>query len=212
MVLTKVLNMTKKEDIIIMRISGEFKTFLKKKAKEKGVSLSKLIEERLYDTYKTDREQVLDLIAKRKKERPKLWAELDKSPIVREFEGFIATIFTEFINPISKDTEYQPVVLLGWIQHILRETIKHFDSIREEDKERAAQQFIGVGEILIDGLAHIKSQNKETQEKIIRMKTDLAEKVSHHVTSLAFAKDSYNNIRAELEKVCTEISKELKKK
>lgn len=207
-----VLHMGKKEDIIIMRISKESKAFLKKKAKEKGVSLSKLIEERLDDTYKTDKEQILSLISRRKQYRPALWAELEKSPIVREFEGFITTLFTEYINPMSKDVKYQPIVLLGWIQHILKETIKHFDTVKEEDKERAAQQFIGVGEVLIDGLAHIKSQNKETQEKIIRMKTDLAEKISYHVTALAFAKDSYINIKSELEKVCTEIIKELKKK
>ena len=204
--------MVKKEDIIIMRVSKESKAFLKKKAKERGVSLSKLIEERLYDTYKTDREQMLSLISKRKQEKPVLWAELEKSPIVREFESYIAALYTEFINPISKDAKYQPVVLLGWIQHILKETIKHFDSVNEEDRERAAQQFIGVGEILIEGLAHIKSQNKETQEKIIRMKADLAEKASHHITGLAFAKDSYNKIRSELEKVCDEIIKEINKK
>jgi len=98
--------MARKEDVIIMRISGEFKTFLKKKAKEKGVSLSKLIEERLYDTYKADKEQILNLIAKRKQERPKLWAELDKSPIVREFEDYIPSLFTEFVNPLSKDPQW----------------------------------------------------------------------------------------------------------
>ena len=115
--------MGNKEDIIIMRISKESKAFLKKKAKEKGVSLSKLIEERLDDTYKTDKEQMLSLITRKKQDRPALWAELEKSPIVREFEVFITTLFTEYINPMSKDVKYQPVVLLGWIQHILKETI-----------------------------------------------------------------------------------------
>src|SRR3972149_9113250 len=115
MVSTKALHMAKKEDLIIMRVDGEFKTFLKKKAKEKGVSLSKLIEEKLYDTYKTDKEQILDLIARRKQERPKLWAELDKSPIVREFEDYIPSLFTEFVNPLSKDPRYPPAILIGWI-------------------------------------------------------------------------------------------------
>lgn len=204
--------MAKKEDLIIMRVDGEFKTFLKKKAKEKGVSLSKLIEERLYDTYKTDKEQILDLIAKRKQERPKLWAELDKSPIVREFEDYIPSLFTEFVNPLSKDPKYQPAILIGWIRHILTQTIKHFDSIDEEYKREAADRFVGIGQILIEAMSHIKSQDKKTQEEIINLKAEFAERAIYHFTALAFAKESYSKSKSEIEKVRNELIQELKRK
>ena len=204
--------MARKEDVIIMRISGEFKTFLKKKAKEKGVSLSKHIEERLYDTYKADKEQILNLIAKRKQERPKLWAELDKSPIVREFEDYIPSLFTEFVNPLSKDPKYQPTILIGWIRHILTQTIKHFDSVDEEYKREAADRFMGIGQILIEAMSQIKSQDKKTQEEIINLKAEFAERAIYHFTALAFAKDSYSKAKLEIEKVRNELVQELKKK
>jgi len=204
--------MAKKEELIIMRVDVEFKAFLKKKAKEKGVSLSKLIEERLYDAYKADKEQILDLIAKRKQEKHKLWAELDKSPIVREFEDYIASLFTEFVNPLSKDPKYQPAILIGWIQHILRQTIKHFDSIDEEYKRAAADRFMGIGQILIEEMSQIKSQDKKTQEEIIYLKAEFAERAIYHFTALAFAKESYSKAKLEIEKVRNELVQELKKK
>ena len=57
-----------KEEFIGIRINKEFKAFLKKKAKEKGVSLSQLLFENLYDTYKSDKDQILGLISKKKEE------------------------------------------------------------------------------------------------------------------------------------------------
>ncbi|MBI2470143.1 MAG: hypothetical protein HYV59_02710 [Planctomycetes bacterium] len=205
--------MPKKEDIIIMRVGKEYKAFLQKKAKEKGVSLSKLIDERLYDTFKSDKEQILDLINKKKQERPVYWKTLEESPIVREFENYIACIYTDFVNPISKNTTYQPVVLLGSMLQILNVTIKNFDSIPEEWRRTAAGSFIELlGKTLVEGLTYIKSNDKETQEDIINMKKDLAERTIYHFTALAFAKDSYNIIKAELEKVRSELIKELKEK
>lgn len=204
--------MPKKEEIIIMRIGKEYKAFLQKKAKEKGVSLSKLIEERLHDTFKSDKEQILDLINKKKQERPIYWKTLEESPIVRGFENYIASLFTEFVNPISKDPFYQQVVLLGWINHLIDATIKHFDSLSEENKKLAAGYVIMAGKTLIDGLAYMKANDKETQEHIINIKEELAEKACYHFTALAFAKDSYIKIKTELEKVRDELIKELKEK
>ncbi len=202
--------MAKKEDIIIMRIGKEFKTFLQNKAKEKGVSLSKLIEERLHDTFKQDKELILDLIDKRKQERPVYWKELEKSPIIREFENYIASLFTEFVNPLSKDPNYQPLIILNWIEHILSLTIKHFDSISEEHKKGAADSFISIGEKLIDGLTSIQATDKETQEYILKRKKEFVEKAIYYYTALAFAKESYHKIKRELEKVNDELIKELK--
>lgn len=206
--------MAKKEEFIGIRISKELRTFLDKKAKEKGISLSKLIDEHLIDSFKEDKEFILDSINKRKQERPVFWKELDKSPIIREFEDYIASLYTEFLNPINKaKTDYQPVILLGWINHILCSTIKHFDSIPEEHKKIAAGNFIELlGKALIEGLAYIKSNDKETQGHIIDMKKDLAEKACYHFTALAFAKDPYIKIKTELEKVRNELIKELKEK
>ncbi|MDE2216701.1 MAG: hypothetical protein KGJ87_06025 [Planctomycetota bacterium] len=201
-----------KEEFISLRVSKELRDFLEAKAKKRGVKLSKLIEDELSDTYKTDNAQILNIISKRKQERPEYWNKFEKSPIAKKFEAFISMLFTEFVNPISNDPEHQPVVLLGSIQNILMETINHFDSIPEEHKRLAADYFIKIGENLIDGLTHIRSKNKETQEYIINLKKELVEKASFHFTALAFAKESYNKIKAELEKVRDELIEELKQK
>ncbi|GAX62377.1 post-segregation antitoxin CcdA [Candidatus Scalindua japonica] len=204
--------MSKKEDIIVMRIGKEHKAFLQKKAKEMGVSLSKLIEESLHDTFKSDKEQILDFINKRKEERPTYWKTLDESPIARGFENYIVSLFTEFVNPISRNPWSQPVVLLGWIKQLLEVTIKYFDSIPEENKKMAADYIIMAGKTLIDGFTYVESEDKETQEHIIDMKKELAEKASYHFTALAFEKESYNTIKRELEKVREKLVKELKEK
>ncbi|MCP4253218.1 MAG: hypothetical protein GY775_07385 [Candidatus Scalindua sp.] len=206
--------MAKKEEFVGIRISKELKAFLEKKAKKNGISLSRLIDESLIDSFKEDKEFILNNINKRKQERPVYWKELDKSPIIREFENFIAILYTEFLNPLNKTkTDLQPVLLLNWISHILRATIKHYDSISEEYENEAAGKFIeSLGKDLIEGLAYIKSNEKETQGEIIDMKMDLAEKVCYHFTALAFAKDSYIKIKTELEKVRKELIKELREK
>ncbi|NUN22911.1 MAG: hypothetical protein HUU09_05520 [Candidatus Jettenia caeni] len=205
--------MAKKEEFVGIRISKELRAFLEKRAKEKGISLSKLIDEHLIDSFKEDKEFIVSTINKRKQERPVFWKELDKSPIVRAFQDFIAVLYTEFLNPLNKTKpDLQPVVLLGWIHQILKETIKHFDSISEEHRRFAADTLISVGEVLIDGLVFIKSGDKETQEHIIDMKKNLAEKACYYFTALTFAKDSYNKVNAELEKVRNELIKELKEK
>jgi len=53
---------------------------------------------------------------------------------------------------------------------------------------------------------------RATYVYIINLKKELVEKASFHFTALAFAKESYNKIKAELEKVCDELIKELKEK
>jgi len=204
--------MAKKDEFVGIRISKELRTFLEKKAKAKGISLSKLIDENLLDSFKEDKEFILSAISNRKQERPVFWKELDKSPIIREFEEKIACLYTEFLNPRNNSIiDFQPVILLNWISFILNDTIKHFDSISEEIKRDAASSFIvSIGKALIDGLAYIKSNDKETQGHIIDMKKELAEKACYHFTALAFAKDSYIKIKTELEKVHNELKKELK--
>ncbi len=204
--------MPKKEDVIIMRIGKEHKAFLQKKAKEKGVSLSKLIEESLHDTFKSDKEQILDLINKRKQERPEYWKTLDGSPIVRGFENYIASLFTEFVNPISRDPESQAVVLIGWVNRLLEVTIKQFNSISEENKKLAADYILMAGKTLIDGFAYVESEDDKVQEHIIDMKRKFAEKANYHFTALAFEKESYSTIKRELEKVSDKLIKELKEK
>lgn len=205
--------MAKKEEFIGIRVSKELRASLEKGAKKKGVSLSKFIEEGLHDTYISDKERILSLISKRKQERPEYWKELDKSPIVREFEDYIGTLFTEFLNPMSKDPKHQPVILLTWIEHLLQSTIKHFDSVPEQYKVEAARRFISsLGETLIEGLTHIKSKNKKTQLELIELEKDFVEKACFHFTSLTLAKDSYEKMKAELEKVYAELMMELQLK
>lgn len=204
---------SKKEDLIGLRISKEFKEFLKEKADKLGISLSELIENDLYDTYKSDGEIIKELIQRRKRERPAYWEELDKSPISREFEEHIAALFTEFVNPIAKrDYKYQPVVLIGMIDHLLSETIKHFNSIPEEHKKMAAYSFLKIGKTLTDSLQLLKAKDKETEREIIETKKEIAEKLIYHLSALAFAKDSYKKIKDELDKIQAELINGLGKK
>jgi len=205
--------MAKKEEFIGLRVSKELRASLEKGAKAKGISLSKFIEEGLHDTYRSDKDRILNLISLRKQERPEYWKELEKSPIVREFEDYIATIFTEFVNPISKDPKHQPVMLLTWIEHLLKSTVKHFDSVPEAHKVEAARLFISsVGEALVEGLTQIKSKNKKTQLELIELEKDFVEKACFHFTSLTLAKESYTKIQAELEKVYAELMMEMQLK
>jgi hypothetical protein len=204
---------SKKGDLIGLRISREFKEFLKEKADKLGVSLSELIENNLYDTYKSDEDIIKRLIKRRKSERPAYWEELDKSPITREFEEHIATLFTKFVNPIAKrDYKYQPVVLIGLIDHLLSETIKHFNSIPEEHKRMAAYSFLKIGKTLTEALPLLRANDKETEKEIIIIKKEIAEKLIYHLSALVFAKDSYNKIKAELDKIQAELIKGLDKK
>lgn len=199
--------MAKKEEFIGIRVTKELRASLEKKAKEKGMSLSRLIEEGLDDTYHSDKERILSLIKKRKQERPEYWKELDKSPITREFEDFIGTMFTEFVNPVSRDTKHQPVILIGWIEHLLNSVIKHFDSVPETHKFEAARLFINsIGGTLIEGLKHIKSKNNKTQSELIDLESNFVEKVCFHFTSRALAKESYEAMKKEIERVCTELT------
>lgn len=201
----------KKEDLVSVRISSEFKDFLKDKADKKGVSLSTLIEQNLYESYQSDKELIKGLIDRRKKERPAYWKELDRSPIIREFEEHLATLFTEFVNPLKKtDYKYQPVVLLVWLRHFVGETIKHFGSIPEEHKRLAASYFIAIGETIVEAFPIIKAKDNEIQMEIIKEKIKLAEEACYQITAMVFAKDSYNKIKVELEKVQVELLKGLK--
>jgi len=71
--------MAKKTEFIGVRVSKELRASLEKKAEEQGISLSRFVEEGLHDTYRSDKEIMLNLIAKRKQERPEYWKELEKS-------------------------------------------------------------------------------------------------------------------------------------
>lgn len=198
--------MAKKEEFIGIRVSKELRSSLEKAAKKKGISLSRFIEEGLHDTYHSDKERILSLINKRKQERPEYWKELDKSPITREFEDFIGTMFTEFVNPISKNTKHQPVILIGWIEHLLNSTIKHFDSVPETHKLEAARLFIdSIGGTLIEGLKHIRSKNSKTQSELIELERNFVEKVCFHFTSRALAKESYEAMKKDIESVHADI-------
>lgn len=202
----------KKEELIGLRVSKEFKEFLKKKADEKGLSLSELLENNLVSTYKTDKEIILEMIDRHKREQPLYWEQLSKSPILRVYEEYIPTLIAEFLNPIANNIKNQPVQMMLWIECIINATTKHFDSIDDEYKSKGARQFFGVANSVIEAFPTIKAKDKELQEEIIKMKIDMAERICYQLTTMVFAKDSYNTIRAELEKVQVELLKELGKK
>lgn len=202
----------KKEELIGIRVSKEFKAHLQKKAKEKGVSLTDVIEERLYDTFDSDKERIEFLISERKKERPEFWKEIDKSPVNREVEKHLVELYTEYMNPIGQNINHLPLQLITFLCMALNGTIKHFDSLKDDYKYNVARRYLDICNSVIDAFPHFKSKDIEEQKQIIQEMRDVAEKICYAMSAMAFNKEAYNTIKGKLEEIQKELLKDLKQK
>jgi gas vesicle protein len=202
----------KKEELIGIRVSKEFKAHLQKKAKEKGVSLTEVIEERLYDTFDSDKERIQFLISERKKQKPEFWKCIDQSPINREVEKHLVELYTEYMNPIGQNIDHLPLQLITFICLALNGTLKHFDSLKDDYKYNVARRYFDICSKIIDSFPNLKSNNKEEQEQIIHDMRDMAEKICYTMSAMAFNKDAYNTIKKKLDELQTELLKDLKQK
>ena len=206
--------MSRKDETIIMRVSKEFKTFLKKRAKEKGTSVTGLLEE-FYDPYNDDKKKIQEMIKERKNQQPELWKELDKSPIARNIEEYMISLYCEYLDPIggiAHKIELHPAQLIQFVKMPLEETIRHFDTISEEEKHKAANHYIKLCKRIIDYIPSFKAKETEDQKYIIEELVDTADKLCYQLSAMAFDKDAYNTIKEQLHKVQNKLICELKEK
>src|SRR3990172_3578380 len=118
-----------KDEFIGIRVSKEFKKFIQRESKRKGMSLSEYIESHSEDNFKNTKKHIQNLVERAKEERPDFWKEAEKSKITKEFEQFIPEIVSDILHPLNNNPKVHPVLLLGSIPHILQRTIINLDSI-----------------------------------------------------------------------------------
>ena len=88
-----------KEEFIGIRVSKEFKKFLQREAKRKGMSLSEYIEFHTDDNFKLTQKHSQDLLERAKEDLPSFWSEAEKSQVTKEFEKMIPLMISDFLNP-----------------------------------------------------------------------------------------------------------------
>lgn len=189
-----------KDEFIGIRVSKEFKKFLQRESKRKGMSLSEYIESHSEDNFRNTKKHIQNLVERAKEERPDFWEEAEKCKITTEFEQFVPEIVSDILHPLNNNPKVHPVLLLGSIPHILQRTIVSLDSVDDEYKMMAVGHFLSTGEKLAENLNKLKSNNKEEQAHIISEIKKIIETFVFYFTSMAFAKDSFVAIKRELDK------------
>ena len=191
-----------KEEFIGIRVSREFKKFIQGEAKRKGMSLAEYIEGfHGGEGFKLTRKHFEDLLERAKEDLPTFWGEAEKSQIIKEFEEFIPLVVSDFLNPMNqKDFNLHPAFMLMFIPLLVKNTIVHVDSIEDEHKSRAVEHYLSAGKIIAENLNKLKVKDKEEQKHIISKMKDMIETFAFSFTSMAFEKDSFVKIKAELDK------------
>jgi len=202
-----------KDEFIGIRVSKEFKKYLQRESKRKGLSLSEYIEHHTEDNFKETKKHIQNLIERAKEDRPEFWEEAEKTQITKEFERLVGEIVSDMLHPMN-DTKpyYHPVFMLSFLGRILKSTIVNLDSINDEYKREAASEFLYTGELLAENLNKIKSGDKEEQKWIISEIKNIIESFAFYFTSMAFAKDSFVKIKDELDKTEKSLLKDIESK
>lgn len=202
-----------KDEFIGIRVSKEFKKYLQRESKRKGMSLSEYIEGHAEDNFKDTKKHIQNLVERAKEERPAFWEEAEKTQITKELERLVPEIVSDILHPLnSTQPYYHPVLMLSFIPRMIKSTITNLDSVHDEYKLMAASQFLHAGQILAENINKIKSKDKEEQEKIISELKNIIESFVFYFTSMAFAKDSFVAIKNELDKTEKVLLKEIEAK
>ena len=190
-----------KDEFIGIRVGKEFKKFLQREAKRKGLSLSEYIESRTDDNFKLTSKYFHDLLERAKEDLPTFWSEAEKYQITKVFEGLIPDMSTDFLNPINRTKpDFHPVFMLMYIDMLVKNTVVHIDSIEEEHKRYAMDHYLTAGKAIAENLNKMKVKDKEEQKYLISKMKDMIETFAFSFTSMAFAKDSFVTIKKELDK------------
>lgn len=189
-----------KDEFIGIRVSKEFKKFIQRESKRKGMSLSEYIENHSEDNFKNTTKHIQNLVERAKEDRPDFWKEAEKAQITKEFEQFVPHIVSDMLHPIGNNPKMHPVILLNSIPYIFQRAIVNLDSVDDEVKFMAVSKFLSAGRELAENLNKLKSNNKSEQADIIVEIKKIIETFVFYFTSMAFAKDSFVKIKDELDK------------
>ncbi|MEW6739795.1 MAG: hypothetical protein ACOYU2_04305 [Nitrospirota bacterium] len=201
-----------KDEFIGIRVSKEFKKLVQGEAKRKGVSLSEYIEKHSDYSFKLTKQHIKTLLERTKEDLPTFWSEADKYRITKEFEDFILMVTTDFLMPINTGKpSLHPVHMLTFIPMILKNTIVNIDAVDDEYKLMAARKFLNAGQILAENLNKLKTKDSEQQKHIISEMKNIIETFVFYFTSMAFEKDAFVKIKAELDKTEKTLIKDIDK-
>lgn len=191
-----------KDEFIGIRVTKEFKKFIQREAKRKGISLSEYIEGfHADDNFKLTRKHFQSLLERAKEDLPSFWKVAGKSRITKEFEELIPLMVSDFLNPMNRTNPgLHPAFILHCIPLFLRNTIVHIDSIDDEYRLQAVEEFLSSARIVAENLNKLKVGNKEEQKHIVSELKNIIESFVFYFTSMAFAKDSFVAIKKELDK------------
>jgi hypothetical protein len=189
-----------KDTTIGIRVSKEYKAYIQKEAKRRGMSLTEFIQSHTEDEFRETKRNIQSLIERAKEQRQAYWSEAEKAQITKEFEKFVPEIVSDFIHPLGHDPHFHPINMLLSISGILKDTIMNLDSLEEENKKYAFIRFLDMGKIIADNLNKFKSDDKEVQKVIVSQLKQLIEAFVFYFTSMVFAKDSFVKIKDELDK------------
>jgi hypothetical protein len=201
-----------KDEFIGIRVSKEFKKFIQREAKRKGMSLSEYIEKHADESFKLTKQHIQALLERTKEDSPTFWAEAEKCRITKEFENFILMLATDFLIPINRANPHvHPVHMLSFIPMILKNTIVNMDSVDDEYKIMAAGKFLYAGQILAENLNKLKTKDREDRKHIISEMKNIIETFVFYFTSMAFEKDAFVKIKTELDKTEKILLKDIDK-
>lgn len=191
-----------KDEFIGIRVTKEFKKFIQREAKRKGMSLSEYIEGfHPDDNFKLTRKHFEDLLERAKEDLPTFWIEAEKYQVTKEFEKIIPLMVSDFLNPINRtNPTLHPAFMLMYIPMLVKNTLAHIDSIEDEHKRNAMDNYLSASKVIAENLNKLKVKDKEEQKYIISQMRDMIETFAFSFTSMAFAKDSFVAIKKELDK------------
>lgn len=189
-----------KDEFIGIRVSREFKKFLQRESKKKGMSLSEYIEYHSKDEFMNTKKHIQNLIERAKEDRPEFWEEAEKVQFTKDFENTMPIIMTDLLHPLNNNPYYHPILVLNSLVFLFNSTLHHFDTIHEDYRRSAAMKIFQMGELFAKNINKIKSKNKDEQAEIISELKGILESFAFNFTSMAFAKDSFLKIKDELDK------------
>jgi hypothetical protein len=201
----------RKDDFIGIRISKELKQEFQKEAKKQGVTLSEYFESCVKGQFWESKFAVQSMIAEAQEKNPEFWKKAKKMGLVRELEHQIPMFVSDFVMPQSKQPDAIPLHMGYLIWDLVRALVNNIDGVPDFYKGATSSQILEIGKSIADNVSKLKSKEKEEQKKIIEDLKEIIETFVFGFTSMAFAKDSFLKINAELEKTKTILLNELKK-
>jgi hypothetical protein len=199
-----------KDEFIGIRASKEFKTYLQKQAKKKGMSLSQYLEYSFEEKFIATKDHVQFWIDEAKEKNPEFWGKADQSQITKEFEKDIPILVTDFINPSAGSPYQLPYHMLSILSYLLSSSINNIDSMQKDYHGRTSLLFLSMARTIGANLNKLKSDDIEEKKEIISEMKNLIEMFGFYFTSLAFNKDSFVMIKEGLDKTEKMLLNEIK--